>query len=136
MPPGSGKSIYASVLFPPWLLSNEAESPNSCRVYNTQLASQCGRRVRNSSLITAWYWGFRLRERQSREIAGNSIEAATTMPWVRVPAPPGPLDFVIIDDPIGAREDADSQRVRDKIWDWYKADVSPRMKPAGRRILI
>ena len=32
MPPGSGKSIYASVLFPPWLLSNEAESPNSCRV--------------------------------------------------------------------------------------------------------
>ena len=43
---------------------------------------------------------------------------------------------MIIDDPIGAREDANSQRVRDKIWDWYKADVSPRMKPAGRQILI
>ena len=48
----------------------------------------------------------------------------------------GPVDFVIIDDPIGAREDAGSQRVRDKNWDWYKADVSPRMKPAGRQILI
>ena len=48
----------------------------------------------------------------------------------------GPVDFVIIDDPIGAREDAGSQRVRDKNWDWYKADVSPRMKPVGRQILI
>ena len=45
-------------------------------------------------------------------------------------------DLAIIDDPIRSREDANSDRVRERIWDWYKSDLSPRMKPGGRQILI
>src|ERR1700756_2665864 len=45
-------------------------------------------------------------------------------------------DLAIIDDPIRSREDADSDRVRERVWDWYKSDLSPRMKPGGRQILI
>jgi hypothetical protein len=29
-----------------------------------------------------------------------------------------------------------SPLVRDKIWNWYKADLSPHIKPDGRIILI
>src|SRR5262249_58383184 len=42
----------------------------------------------------------------------------------------------LIDDPIRSREDADSQHVRDKIWDWYKSDLLTRLAPGGRVVLI
>jgi predicted phage terminase large subunit-like protein len=45
-------------------------------------------------------------------------------------------DLVVIDDPIRSREDADSETVRDKIWDWYKSDLYTRLKPGGRIVLI
>ena len=41
-----------------------------------------------------------------------------------------------MDDPIRSREDADSDRVRERVWEWYKGDLSPRMKPGGRQIVI
>jgi hypothetical protein len=28
-------------------------------------------------------------------------------------------DGALIDDPVRSREDADSERIRDKTWDWY-----------------
>src|SRR6266852_743730 len=37
-------------------------------------------------------------------------------------------DGALIDDLIRSREDADSQRVRDKIWDWYKSDLLTRLR--------
>jgi hypothetical protein len=34
-------------------------------------------------------------------------------------------DLAVIDDPVRSREDADSQAVRDRTWDWYKTDLLP-----------
>lgn len=45
-------------------------------------------------------------------------------------------DLVVIDDPIRSREDADSETIRDKTWDWYKSDLYTRLKPGGRIVLI
>src|SRR5205814_9729675 len=45
-------------------------------------------------------------------------------------------DGAIIDDPIRSREDADSELVRNKIWDWYKSDLLTRLRPGGWVILI
>ena len=45
-------------------------------------------------------------------------------------------DLGIIDDPVKGRAEADSQIIRDRIWDWYKADFWPRLKPGGRIVLI
>jgi hypothetical protein len=42
----------------------------------------------------------------------------------------------LIDDPIRSREDADSERMRDRIWDWYKSDLLTRLRPGGWAILI
>jgi hypothetical protein len=42
----------------------------------------------------------------------------------------------VIDDPVRSRADADSQRVRDMNFEWYKADLLPRMRPGGRIVLI
>ncbi len=45
-------------------------------------------------------------------------------------------DLVIIDDPIKSQADAESSRQRDHIWEWYKSDITTRLKPGGKVILI
>lgn len=38
-------------------------------------------------------------------------------------------DVIIVDDPIGTREDAESPANRDKVWDWITSDVLGRCEP-------
>jgi hypothetical protein len=45
-------------------------------------------------------------------------------------------DTAIIDDPFRNRADADSEIVREAVWEWFKGDLSTRLKPGGRIILI
>lgn len=45
-------------------------------------------------------------------------------------------DLGLIDDPIRTREEADSERIRQKHWEWYLNDFLPRLKPGARQILI
>jgi predicted phage terminase large subunit-like protein len=42
----------------------------------------------------------------------------------------------IIDDPFGSREDAESKRIRDKVWEWYVNDFSSRLRPGAKRIIM
>ena len=137
MPPGSGKSIYATVLFPPWLMAMTPKVQILAAFNNTQVASQCGRRVRKLvadhrfvlgiSLASGSTGGDRWELEQGRQYHAVGVIVGTAY-W--------PVDFAIIDDPIAASEDACSPLVRDRLWDWYMCTVSTHIKPNGRTILI
>jgi predicted phage terminase large subunit-like protein len=45
-------------------------------------------------------------------------------------------DLGLGDDFFGSREDAYSETVREKRWDWYINDFSARLKPGAKRILM
>ena len=45
-------------------------------------------------------------------------------------------DLGLGDDFFGSREDAYSETVRQKRWDWYLDDFSARLKPGGKCILM
>jgi predicted phage terminase large subunit-like protein len=45
-------------------------------------------------------------------------------------------DLVLIDDPVKSRQDADSETVSDRVWEWWRADLSTRLKPGARVVLI
>jgi predicted phage terminase large subunit-like protein len=45
-------------------------------------------------------------------------------------------DLVIIDDPIASQADAESPRHRNHVWEWFKSDVTTRLKPGGKIVLI
>src|SRR4030095_13073641 len=47
MPPGSAKSTYASILFPPWLMQRQQKANVLAASHTTELAEKWGRRVRN-----------------------------------------------------------------------------------------
>ena len=46
-----------------------------------------------------------------------------------------PADGVIIDDPFGKREDADSPTMRQRVWDWYANDLYTRLSADGWIVL-
>lgn len=46
------------------------------------------------------------------------------------------VDLLVIDDPHKDRAEADSQRMRDRAWDWYVSTASTRMSPNGVVIVI
>ena len=45
-------------------------------------------------------------------------------------------DLAIIDDPVKSRADAESETLREKVWNWYQADLLTRLKPGGSVALI
>jgi predicted phage terminase large subunit-like protein len=45
-------------------------------------------------------------------------------------------DLVIIDDPIKSMGEADSPKHRQRVWDWYTAELTTRLKPDGRIVIV
>jgi predicted phage terminase large subunit-like protein len=136
MPPGSAKSKYASVLFPPWLLANVAWNVLAAS-HTTELARRWGRQVRNlvaehsSDLRIALADDSQAAERWSLT-SGVEYSAAgvgTGIAGFRA-------KLGLIDDPIRSRQDADSELIRDRIWDWYINDFRTRLVPGAAEILI
>lgn len=137
MPPGSAKSTYGSILFAPWFLAQHPQANIIAASHTTELAEKWGRKVRNLVLEHGKTLGI--------EISGDSQAAGR---WalksggeyyaagVGVGIAGFRADLAIVDDPIRSREDADSELMRERNWDWYKSDLSTRMKPGGRQILI
>lgn len=105
--------------------------------HTTELAEKWGRKVRNLIAEHGLTLGVRLSD--DSQAAGrwalNSGEEYYAA-GVGVGIAGFRADVAIIDDPIRSREDADSETVRERVWDWYKSDLSTRLKPGGRVILI
>eukprot|EP01035_Chromulina_nebulosa_P012435 gene12435-16574_t len=53
----------------------------------------------------------------------------------------GPLtgrraDLVLIDDPVKGHAMADSATCRQALWDWYRTELTTRLKPKGRIVVV
>jgi predicted phage terminase large subunit-like protein len=137
MPPGAAKSTYASILYAPWHL---AQRPHDCIIaasHTQELAEKWGRRVRNLLGEHSLVLGVAL---AADSQAAGRWETASGGEYFAAGVG-GAIagrraDLVVIDDPVRSREDADSELIRDKTWDWYKSDLYTRLKPGGRIVLI
>lgn len=47
-----------------------------------------------------------------------------------------PIDALVIDDPLADKEQADSQRYRGRVWDWWQSVGSTRLAPGAPVIVI
>ena len=137
MPPGSAKSTYASVLFPPWLLQRQPKANLLAASHTTELAEKWGRRVRNivnEHSITLGISPDPLSQAAGRWALTSGAEyyaagVGTGIAGFRA-------KFGLIDDPIRSRQDADSELIRDRIWDWYINDFRTRLVPGAAEVLI
>lgn len=136
MPPGSAKSTYASVLFPSWVMPNENWNVLAAS-HTTELAEKWGRRVRN--LISEHALVLNANIAQDNQAAGRwALESGAE--YYAAGVGTGIAGFRaklgLIDDPIRSRQDADSELIRDRIWDWYINDFNTRLVPGARKVLI
>src|SRR5499427_4422219 len=137
MPPGSAKSTYGSILFPAWFLARHPTCSILAASHTVELAEKWGRRVRNSIEEHGPTLGLSIAQDNAAAgrwalVQGGEYYAA----GCGVGIAGFRADLAVIDDPVRSREDADSALVREKTWDWYKSDLSTRMKPGGRIVLI
>jgi predicted phage terminase large subunit-like protein len=137
MPPGSAKSTYASMLFPAWYLARNPSDSIIAASHTADLAERFGRRVRN----TIMEWSPTLGVAVSGDNAAVGQWSTTEGGEYYAAGILGPItgrraDLVIIDDPVKSRAEADSEIVSDRIWEWWKADLSTRLRPNARVVLI
>lgn len=139
MPPGSSKSFYASQYFVPWYLGSHPDRAIVAASHTAELAEKFGRRVRNLIASEEYLdvFGFGL---ASDSQAAGRWETTKGGEYYAVGVGGAVTgrraDGAIIDDPIRGREDADSETVREKTWEWWKADLRTRLKPGAWITLI
>lgn len=129
MPPGAGKSMTASVVFPLWLLLNRPDWEIGLVSAEASLATKFSSDVRRyyddrSPLpgrggVTDWG----VSEPSDRGgIIARGIKGSMSGRRLRV---------AIIDDPIKHMEDAYSQKTRDTAWTVWQSVIKPRMRPGA-----
>ena len=140
MPPGSAKSTYGSVYFPEYFAGRNPQLSIIAASHTAELAERFGRRVRNGLEETEFHalfptvtlapdstaagrWGTNMGGEYTAVGVGGSVTGRRG-------------DLIIVDDPVRSREDADSERVREKTWDWWTNDLLTRLKPGGRIVVI
>ena len=136
-PPGSAKSTYVSALLPSWYLANNPTNAILAATHNESLGERWGRRIRNDIALDGKILGIALSD-ESRAAGRWALESGGE--YYGVGAGVGiagyRADLAIVDDLFGSREDAYSGTVREKRWDWYLNDFSPRLKPGAKRVIM
>ena len=139
MPPGSAKSTYTSILFPPWYMGRNPKEPVLGVSNTTELAERFSRRARNitSGPLYRNVFGFGCSEDSKaagsweNERGGEYFAAGMGSTIAGRRAKLG-----LIDDPIKSREEADNEGTRQKHWDWYLNDFFPRLLPGASQCII
>lgn len=138
MPPRHGKTEILSRYGPAWLLGHRPNWRVLLACYEADFAAEHGKRAR---LIYGSYasklFGTRLDPSSTagdnwRTTAGGGM--ATT--GVGGPLTGRGANLLLIDDPIKNSEDAASETMRAKQWDWFRSTAYTRLEPGGSCIII
>lgn len=140
MPPRHGKSELASKRFPAWCLGRQPKRQIIAASYNSDLASDFGRNVRNvvaSREFGDVFSGISLAPDSQAANRMNTNKGGTYVAAGVGTAVTGRgADIALIDDPFKDREEADSERRRELVWDWYRSTLYTRLMPGGAVVLI
>lgn len=141
MPPRHGKSRLVSHTFPAWYLGTYPDLRIILASYEATFAASWGRKARdlfeewaptiwnlkvNPKVTASSAWGV-YRRQGGMDTAG--IGGAITGKGAHV---------LLIDDPVKNADDAQSQTMRDKTWDWYTSTAYTRLEsdPEGAIIVV
>jgi predicted phage terminase large subunit-like protein len=137
-PPRHGKSDLCSVFAPVWWLEDSHDDRVCVASYAAELADHWGRQVRNTVEQSKDQLSIRLARDSSSasrwNIEGQRYGGMFTA-GVGGPLSGKGFNLGVIDDPFKNFDEAFSQHMRDKIWDWYRWVFLTRMEPGAKIIL-
>lgn len=137
MPPGSAKSTYASIIFPAWYLARNPQHSIIAASHTSELAERFGRRVRNTIIEHSFTLGVSVSSDNAAAGQWSTTQGGEYFATgVQGPIAGHRADLALIDDPVKSRGDADSETTSERNWEWWKADLIPRLKPEAKVVLI
>lgn len=139
VPPRHGKSEEASINFPAWFLGKNPMKEVITSSYSSELALDFGKKTRElvDSNTFSRIFNVRLKndEHGSAKWKTNKGGSYTSV-GIGGPITGRGADVLLIDDPIKNREEAESEIIRRKHWDWFISTAWTRLEPNGVVILI
>lgn len=137
MPPGSAKSTYVNFLFPAWFVARNPKLNVITASHSSELAERWGRKTRNLLMGSTTLMNLALSDDSTAAYRWATSEGGEYYAvGVGVGIAGFRADLGIVDDPFGSREDAESKRIRQKVWDWFIDDLTSRLKPGARRVVM
>lgn len=140
MPPRHGKSELASKRFPAWCLGRKPRRQIIAASYNSDLANDFGRNVRNIVAEPEFRQVFPevslAPDSQAANRMNTNAGGAYVAAGVGTAITGRGADIGLIDDPFKDREEADSERRRETVWDWYRSTFYTRLMPGASIVLI
>lgn len=139
MPPGSAKSYYASVMFPPYWLERNPRKLVIGASHSGDLAEDFGQAVRNTVGDEKYqrFFGTTLVKDSKAKAKWRTTKRSTYYAvGVRGSVTGRRGDLGIIDDPVKDRKEADSEAIQKDVFEWYKSAFRTRLKPNGAIIII
>ena len=142
MPPGHAKSTYCSHLYPAWYLGR---NPNHKYLQggHTQdfVDEELGKRVRANISSDEFGQIFPdVRLSQTSKAAARFGIADHKGKYLGRAVGQGISGFranmTCVDDPFASREDAESPTIRQKVYNWLMADVTPRFLPRAPLLIV
>lgn len=138
MPPRHGKSERVSKKFPAWHVGRNPGDEMILASYSVDLSRGFSRIARDTLTTnngvfdvkvdpnnqSAESWGT---EGHRGGVTAAGVGGAITGKGARI---------AIIDDPVKNAEEANSEVMREKVWDWYQSTLYTRLTPDGRIIVV
>lgn len=132
-PPRHGKSLLSSKLFPAGYLLAHPDRYVGITSYSAELAEGFSREARefyrNSGGLLDKY-------KQSVNDWGTQSTGGLWAAGVGGAVTGRSGHLLIIDDPVKNREDADSPRLMEKLWNWYASTLYTRLEPDVGAIVV
>ena len=139
VPPRHGKSELASRRFPAWALAQNPELQFISASAGADLARDFGREVRNLVSSEQYQGVFSTRLAEDAK-AANKWVTSEGGSYYAVGVGSNVFgrgaDILLIDDPFGTMEEADSELGRERVWKWYQGSLYNRLQSGARIIVI
>lgn len=138
-PPRHGKSEIASRRFPAWYIGRNPTRQIICASYSAELATDFGRDVRNivgSKEFGALFPVSLSADSQAADRWHTSDGGMYVAAGIGGSLTGRGAHAALIDDPVKDQQDADSETIRERTWNWYVSVLRTRLMPQGAIVLI
>lgn len=139
-PPRHGKSQQVSIDFPAWYLGNNPSHEIITSSYSADLAQDFGGKTREKVSSLQYQTIFpevKLKEDEKARGRWRTEQGGSyTAVGVGGPITGRGANIAVVDDPIKNREEADSEVMRKKIWEWFTSTLFTRLEPHGVVIVM
>lgn len=131
-PPQHGKTFGVTVHYPLWRMLREPGLRAGVVTHSQRYANKISKWVRGVVRRSGLGMGS-VSKADEWELANGSTFLARGVGGMIAGEP---LDLVVLDDPFGSREDADSVTIQEKVYEYYMDDLTPRVQQGGAVVLI